>query len=226
MKYIKKASIPPQFFIDDTKELKEIIKTIIIPKEKSKVWDNDYKNKRFLKKYLLEEEQNYLCGYCEAKVTLDNSHIEHIKPKYLDYDNLTFDYYNLLVSCNGTCFSEEKKPITCGHKKGRHFDEIKFLNPTQVENIRDYFIYTENYYIGSSSLDETKSKYTMDLLQLNTFNNNLPEARKIALDEFRKSVKACAKKTDKEKKDIAKILLAKENLAFISFLQFKYRSIL
>ena len=226
MRYIKKLKEIPQFFIDDTTELNETIKTFVTSKEKSQVWDNDYINKRVLKEYLLKEEQNYLCGYCEAKISLDNSHVEHIKPKSLDYDNLTFDYYNLLVSCNGICFSEQNKPITCGHKKANKFDEGKFLNPTKKVDIRDYFIYTNNYYIGSSRVDEAKSKYTMDLLELNSFNNNLPQAREDAYNEFVKSVKIFVLKSGRETKEIMKILLNKEDLAFISFLRFKYRSIL
>jgi len=222
MRYIQKSHIP-KFFIDDTNDLKDKLKVAI---KKSEVWDGEYKNKRKLKEYLLREEQNYLCGYCEAKVTLDNSHIEHIKPKHLDYDSLTFEYSNLLVSCDGICFSAENKPITCGHKKANKFDDTKFLNPTEVTNIRDYFIYTDNGYIGASGLDEEKSKYTMKLLQLNSFNNYLPEARKKALIEFRNSVQEYAKKSGKELKEIAKILLNKENLAFISFLRFKYKNLL
>lgn len=209
MRYIKKSHIP-QFFIDDTKSLLK--------------W-SEYRKKRALKKYLLEEEQNYLCGYCEAKVTLDDSHLEHIEPKHFD-DALIFDYTNLLVSCDGICFSKNSERVTCGHKKGANFDAVKFLNPTTILNIRDYFIYTETYTIDSSPLDEEKAQYTLDLLQLNTFNNYLPEARKIALEEFRSSVKLYAQKTGKDIKEIAKILLNKENLAFISFLRFRYKGIL
>ena len=225
MKYIKKSAIP-QFFIDDTKELRASIKIAVTSKDKSKVWDNDYFQKRVLKEYLLENEQNYLCGYCEAKITLDNSHVEHIKPKSLDYDNLTFDYHNLLVSCNGICFSQSNKPITCGHKKANKFDENKFLSPLKEINIRDYFIYTNNFYIGSSSLDEEKSKYTMDLLELNSFNNNLPQAREDANTEFRESVQKSATKTGRSLQEMAKLLLNREDLAFISFLRFKYKGIL
>jgi len=226
MRYIEKSKVIPQFFIDDTQVLEERIKEFTTPKEKSEVWNNDYLNKRALKEYLLENEQNYLCGYCEAKISLDNSHVEHIKPKSLDYDNLTFDYYNLLVSCDGICFSEQKKPVTCGHKKENKFDEVKFLNPTKRTNLRDYFIYTNNYYIGSSKLDEEKSKYTMDLLELNSFNNNLPQAREDTYNEFRKSVQEFVLRTGKETKEVMKILLNKENLAFISFLRFRYKAIL
>jgi len=223
MRYIQKQPIP-NFFHIDTQELQNKIIGLATKKEKKLVWNNDYKEKRKLKKYILEHEQNYLCCYCEAKVTLDNSHIEHIKPKDIDEDSLTFDYDNLSVSCDGECFSDKR--LTCGHKKENMFDESKFLNPTKVMTIRDYFIYTDNGHIGSSQLNEEKSKYTMELLQLNTFNNYLPEARKIALEEFRNSVQEYTKKTNKDIKEIAKYLLDKENLAFISFLRFRYKALL
>jgi len=223
MKYIQKQ-VAPQFFIDDTKELQDKIISLTEKKDKKSVWNNDYKNKRELKEYILENEQNYLCCYCEAKVTLDNSHIEHIKPKDIDEDTLTFDYSNLSVSCDGICFNEER--LTCGHKKSNKFNELNFLNPTTVRDIREYFIYTDNYYIGASNKNEEKAKYTMKLLQLNSFNNYLPEAREIALEEFQKSVKVYSQKMKKDMKEIVQLLLNKENLAFISFLRFKYKGVL
>ena len=209
MKYIEKKEVPT-FFIEDTNGLIQ--------------W-SEYGKKRALKQYILEEEQSYLCGYCEAKVVLDNSHLEHIKPKHLD-DNLIFDYNNLLVSCDGICFSENNERMTCGHKKGSHFDESRFLNPTKEKNIRDYFIYSDKFIIEPSRKDEYKADYTLSLLQLNIFNNYLPEARKKALVAFQKSVKKNAKKTGRTFSEIANILLNKENLAFISFLKFRYKSIL
>lgn len=218
MKFIIKTD-EPSFFTEDTKELREKIKTAPI---KSEIWD-EYKEKRKLKEYILKHEQNGLCCYCESKVTLDGSHLEHIKPKSKDYYNLTFDYSNLAVSCNGKCYTDGGKSMTCGHKKDDSFDETKFLNPTTVPNIRDYFIYTEKGDIGSSSQDEQKSKYTLKLLQLNFY---LSEARLKALKEFRSSIDNNVKRTRRNAKDIAKVLLEKENMAFISFLRFKYKKIL
>ena len=231
MKYIQKTEIP-QFFINDTIELREEIK---VSNKKSKIWD-DFKEKRKLKEYILENEQNWLCGYCEAKLkdTFEKEkrenteliHIEHIKPKHLDYDNLSFDYHNLLVSCSGKCFTEDKKPLTCGHRKGKEFNEKLFLNPTTTKDIRDYFIYTNNGYIGSSLKDKEKSKYTMELLELNTFDNKLAESRKLALKEFKKSAYNLSIKEKQPLKIIAKKILNKENLAFISFLRYRYKHIL
>lgn len=223
MRYIQKQVIP-DFFEVDTKELENKIISLSTKKEKKLVWDNDYKEKRKLKEYILENEQNFLCCYCEAKVTLDNSHVEHIKPKDMDEDSLTFDYSNLSVSCDGECFHDKR--LTCGHKKENKFNELDFLNPTKVVDIREYFIYTDNCYIGASNKNEKKAKYTMQLLQLNSFNNYLPEARAIALDEFNLSIKEHIQKTGKAKEYIIKALLKRENLAFISFLRFKYKNIL
>jgi len=222
MKYIKKSD-EPSFFVEDTKELRLLIKT---ENDKADIWDNKYKNKRELKDYILKYEQNYLCCYCEAKINLDNSHIEHIKPKFLDYDNLTFDYQNLAISCEGICYSNDNKPLTCGHKKANKYDENLFLNPLEVENIREYFIYTDNGQIGSSNLEENKAKYTLKLLRLNTFNNYLPEARQKALTAFKNALNKNHIKTKKPLKELAKIILNKENLAFISFLRFKYKNLL
>ncbi len=211
MRYIHKLE-SPQFFIEDTNGLSH--------------W-NDYlaQNKRKLKKFILENEQNGLCCYCEGKVQIDSSHLEHIKPKSLDIDNLTFDYNNISVSCNGICESNTEREY-CGHKKENIFDETKFINPTIIENIREYFKYENDGEIKSSGLDNEKVLYTILLLQLNTFNNYLQEARKKALVEFREVVTKKAKATGKDLKDIAVLLLKQERLAYISFLRYKYKNIL
>jgi len=211
MKYIEKLDTP-QFFIDDTNTLS--------------LW-NEYlaQNKRKLRKYILENEQNGLCCYCEGKISVENSHLEHIKPKSLDLTNLTFNYRNISVSCNGICNNGNEREY-CGHKKENSFDEGKFLNPTIIENIREYFKYENDGEIKSNGLDDEKVLYTILLLQLNTFNNYLQEARKKALVEFREVVVRKAKVTGKDLKEIAILLLNQERLAYISFLRYRYQELL
>ena len=69
MRYIQKLDAP-QFFIDNTTGISK--------------WEEYPVSKKPLKKYILKNEQNYLCAYCESKIELENSHIEHIKPKAID----------------------------------------------------------------------------------------------------------------------------------------------
>ncbi|MDF5728863.1 MAG: TIGR02646 family protein [Rhizonema sp. PD38] len=46
----------------------------------------------------LLQEQGYICCYCSRPISRQNCHIEHFKPKSV-YRNLTFDYTNLIASC-------------------------------------------------------------------------------------------------------------------------------
>jgi len=207
MRYIEKVGIP-QFFIDDTKNLS--------------IWGQYFsKKKRALKAYILKEEQNYLCCYCEDKIDSNNSHIEHIKPKYLDIENLTFDYNNLAVSCEGQCRNSEddNSRYNCGHRKDKQdtqYDESKFLNPLKVEELRDYFDYNRNSEIISSSKNITKSQYMIDTLHLN--DGDLPRAREDSLKDF----ELMGLETIEE----LVFMLDQENIAFISFLRYKYQHLI
>ncbi|SFV51144.1 hypothetical protein MNB_SV-9-329 [hydrothermal vent metagenome] len=207
MRYIEKVSIP-QFFIDDTKKLSS--------------WDKYYSTKkRALKAYILKEEQNSLCCYCEDRIDINNSHIEHIKPKSLDKENLTFDYYNLSISCNGTCRNSEddKTRYNCGHRKDKddtQYNEDKFLNPLKVEDIREYFKYNRDAEIIISNKDRNKAQYMIDTLHLN--DGDLPKAREDALKDF--------EEIDFDSIEELQFILAQEDIAFISFLKYKYRNLI
>ena len=87
MRYIKKVSEPDCF-----------TNLTFSVSDKWKKFRNPCKKET--RKYIIENEQNFLCGYCEAKIDLDNTHIEHIKPQSNNND-LRFDYNNFIVSCNG-----------------------------------------------------------------------------------------------------------------------------
>jgi len=225
MRYIQKDKIP-QEFIDEVKELELLLDDENI--KRRDVFDK-LKCKSITHKYILEKEQNNLCGYCEAKIKdISKSHLEHIEALHRD-KNLVFDYLNLIVSCNGTCFNDNEKRLTCGHKKdtkGHRPDYNLFLSPTKIENIRDYFTYNQQGNIGASSLDKERSIETLRVLNLNDPNNKLSEERVKALVEFREKVSLSSKRTGKSIREIIKILLARENLAFISFLRFNYKRIL
>lgn len=214
MKYVQKSATP-QFFLDDTMGLAK--------------W-SDYKaeKKRFLKKHISSNEQKYLCIYCESKISEGFSHLEHIKPKHIDVIRLTFDYNNIVVSCNGTCHNNhtDNTKYHCGHRKDRTdtlFDESKFLNPVQVCNIREYFIYDyDDYSINPSDKDSEKAQYTIDTLHLN--DGGLPKAREKALENFINKMKIIS--DIKMRKEKMKQVLNNENIAFLSFLRFKYQKVI
>jgi uncharacterized protein (TIGR02646 family) len=220
MRFVKKKKTP-QFFINDTSGLIE--------------WD-DYaktpqlvKKKRKLREYILTKEQYGLCIYCESKISTKVSHLEHLKPKSIDVANLTFEYTNIVVSCDGTCHNalSDNTRYHCGHRKDRSdsvFVESKFLNPVVLVDISDYFHYDlDDFKIKSSKKDDIKADYMIDtLLHLN--DSSLPLAREISLNNFIEKMK---KITDiDERKKIMKKILNEKHIAFISFLRYKYRQLL
>ena len=57
----------------------------------------------------LDQEQECLCVYCEATISRNTCHLEHLQPKGR-HPQLTFQYSNLAQSCNAQNH--------CGHRKG------------------------------------------------------------------------------------------------------------
>ena len=208
MRYIQKTPIP-QFFIDNTSEISK--------------WEEYPVSKKPLKQHILENEQNYLCIYCESKVELDNCHIEHIKPKARNkFPYLVFDYNNIVVSCNGNCHTEDEEHHSCGHIKENEYDDTNFLNPVEIKNIRDYFEYDiDTCKITESSKNKIKAKYMIMTLHLN--DGSLPLAREKSLENFIKKMNQIDKS---QRKNRLIEILNMENIAFVSFLRFKYKSIL
>lgn len=208
MRYVKKTSTP-QFFIDNTIGISR--------------WEDYPVSKKPLKKHILQNEQNYLCIYCESKVELSDSHLEHIKPKARDkFPELTFNYSNIVVSCNGNCHTTNEEYYSCGHIKDNEYDNLKFLNPVELIDIRHYFKYNiDTGNIIESSKDIEKAKYMIKTLHLN--DGALPLARKKALQIF---INKISKLDISQRKNKIIELLNKENIAFVSFLKFKYKRIL
>lgn len=143
-------------------------------KNNPKTW-NDYSNgeiKEKLKEFILKNEQNNYCLYCEKAIYETNeSHIEHIKPRDL-FPKLFQEYNNLIVSCNGK--------NSCGDaKKNKYSDE--FINPV-MDNPKEYFTYNLAsgeiipIYKDEDDIRNKKAEYTISLLNLNSYE--LKDARK------------------------------------------------
>ena len=131
--------------------------------------------KQVLKQYLLEEQENSCCPYCEMEINLNDSQIEHIKPKD-KFPKLLADHDNLVACC-----LESKR---CGNSKANKWDEL-FINPV-IENPEDYFEYDiktgEITPIFKEGNRYEKAKYTIDLLNLN--DNRLCNIRRKYILEF------------------------------------------
>ena len=147
-------------------------------KSKNKIinWDSfTAEIKQVLKQYLLEEQENSCCPYCEMEIHLNDSQIEHIKPKD-KFPKLLADHDNLVACC-----LESKR---CGNSKANKWDEL-FINPV-IENPEDYFEYDiktgEITPIFKEGNRYEKAKYTIDLLNLN--DNRLCNIRRKYILEF------------------------------------------
>jgi uncharacterized protein (TIGR02646 family) len=217
MRYVEKLPTP-DFFIEDTKGFTQW--------EDYNQTEETKNQRRALRQHMLEHEQNCLCIYCESKISIDNSHIEHVKPKAQGrFPELTFVYDNLTVSCNGTSHNQEDDiaKYSCGHKKEDEYDEKRFLDPTKVKDIRDYFVYDcDDFEMLSSGKNDAKSEYTIRILKLDS--PTLSVARRKALKTFRKKMGKV--KDIKLRKAKIKTLLNSESLAFVSLLKFKYQGML
>jgi len=211
MKHIQKQPTP-QFFINDTAGLTD--------------WARyNSTKKRRLKGYILAKEQFELCCYCEKSVTASSSHVEHIEPKSNDVLRLTFDYNNLLVSCEGNHFNEigDNSKNTCGHKKDNDFDEVKFLNPITVIDISDYFVFdSDTGLIGASDKDTKKATYTLGILNLNGKNDKLAEARKNAKEAF---IRNFPQLPLEDKKQKLREFLDNDGQEFITFFRYVFKNL-
>ena len=216
MRYVQKKETP-QFFKKSSNGARD--------------WSEYRGSKRVLRQYILQNEQNYLCIYCESKISEDSnsSHLEHIKPKHLDIDALTFDYANIAVSCNGNGhIVDNRKHYSCGHYKDKEntpFEETKFLNPVKIETIRDYFAYDiDEGRMMPSDKDTIKADYMIETLGLNEGHSGLKEARKKALKAFIKELNTIEDVEQRQKR--IRVELQKEKRAFISFLRYRFQKFL
>jgi len=149
-----------------------------------------WENKKFRKspvKLLLHThllaEQQHLCVYCQQSIprktrkddysssphTIHPSHIEHVRPKELGkFPNLTFEYTNLSVSCNGYEIDAVavSTPNFCGHPKDNDFDDALFLHPFEEPDIEVFFEYDINGKIKPSAKNPARANYAIQLLGL------------------------------------------------------------
>lgn len=179
--------------------------------------------------YILEREQRSLCAYCERGIEQPRDcHLEHMEPQ--SHPGCRFDYANIVVSCNGgDCAPRGDSPYggldieSCGHRKDDSFDPHRFLDPTKVENIGEYFDYDrETGAIKASELDPSRANYMVyELLHLdNAFLNNSRWKARQALEN---AVRQRARLKPASIKSLVRQLLERDPpFPFISFLRSCY----
>lgn len=124
----------------------------------------------------LMQEQGCICCYCETRVTIASSHIEHFRPR-ARYRDLQLDYTNLHCSC----FGEQLKgvPDHCGHRKGSWFEEELLVSPLDVDcEIR--FRFTANGEIYPRSCHDSAAATTIKRLGLDLPRLNALRAAAVA----------------------------------------------
>lgn len=178
-------------------------------KENPTSWNdyNKFKIKTDLKKFMLENEQDGYCPYCEQKIDFskEESHIEHIKPRNGGYPELFQTYDNMITCCN------EKS--TCGNAKKDRYDDRLFINPAE-ENPEEYIDYdimngkVIPKYLNGVGCE--KAKYTIELLKLNN----------IKLVELRKRMIETMRYLDKEDLDM---YIQNKDINFISLVKYMRR---
>jgi len=81
----------------------------------------------------LLRDQGFVCCYCEQRVDVRGSHIEHLQSRH-DAPQLAVEFSNLLSSFQGEL---PKEPAHCGHLK----DKVPLSVHPLMPDCRDYFVF-------------------------------------------------------------------------------------
>lgn len=167
MKYIEKSSGP-----------NELAKWVKMQGELNCRYDNLPSEIRSTVKKRLLEDQGYLCSYTGIRISKDRSHIEHLKPQSVYYENKEdVDYTNLVAAYPGPT------PPKCAygaHPKSNWYDEILFVSPLNRQ-CETAFQYKLNGEIQAAE-GNTAAQTTLD--RLNLKDESLTEMRYQMIQEF------------------------------------------
>lgn len=119
-------------------------------------------------------EQCYLCAYCNSRISIESTRIEHFVPQSdpVHGTDLALDYSNMLLSCDTSNLEEAK---TCDDFKGNKLLPISPLKKSDMETIS----YSKDGTIRSSNPEYDKA--LNKVLNLNT--PQLKRNRKAAWEE-------------------------------------------
>jgi len=168
MKYIQKGSEPVQ--LTEWKALE------------SEDWKPEYRSmgnqlKNGVKNALMQE-QGYLCCYCERRLRLDDSHIEHFIPQSNEAID-PLDYSNMLCSCQNRV--KKGEPRHCGNLKGDWFDAALLVSPLDPD-CENKFLFLADGRIKPLEPGDPAAKTTIEKLGLGI--PKLNDLRQKAIEPF------------------------------------------
>jgi uncharacterized protein (TIGR02646 family) len=115
-------------------------------------------------KIRLLAEQGSLCCYTGRKISLQGSHIEHLKPQSLCTAHEDTQYDNMVAAHP----SSEPGTPHCGygaHARENWYDQHQFVHPRR-RDCEQRFRYRDNGRIGAMSQDDVGAAETIHHLQL------------------------------------------------------------
>lgn len=207
MELIRK-SLPPKLFLlwylneePFPKEWGELPSSKIPTEKREK--NIHYYSKEELRTFLFNE-QNKKCGYCNQVIKNDKSSpIEHLNPR-THYPKRVFDYFNLILSCDGNVKRETDLHVHCDNLKDEK--EIPVF-PTN-KKCEKHFVYDE---FGNIFSQSAEGKKVIEVLGLNCAF--LKNKREEILFDFVYNSKL-KKKTSEEYKQSYFEIISNENLEF------------
>ena len=154
---------------------------------------------REVKQFLINE-QNSLCAYCQQKIDIDNSSIEHVTPKEHNKE-LSTSYLNLVAVCNK---NQVKDPLTgkfhCDRERGSNLipPVIFYSNTKSVANKTNiYFtVYSSGEITAKPGLEINIRNQIEAFINILNLNHSILKAN-IAKDALRGIIDAYRSLPDK-----------------------------
>ncbi|MEN9523696.1 MAG: hypothetical protein RL065_2073 [Bacteroidota bacterium] len=145
--------------------------------------DNDSLTQLSNARNFLVNEQSGLCAYCQRKITLESSTIEHVIPKEFNKD-LSTDYHNLVAVCIPKGKDENGKYHCDKSKLSQKILPIIFFSDalvTQQSNSIYFMCYPDGSVIAKSNNDINLKKQVEAFIEiLNLNHKDLIKKRKDA----------------------------------------------
>ena len=159
---------------------------------------------RLAKQHLIVE-QNELCAYCQQKIDVDNSSIEHVTPKEHNKE-LSTSYHNLVAVCNKNQIRDNvTQRFHCDRNRGSELvTPIIFYSNSKstIDNINSFFTaYSNGEIIAKQTLESNvKNQVEAFINLLNLNHNTLKEKRaKDTLNGLTKAYAGLAKGSNQKR---------------------------